>query len=258
MGGVYTATAHNVWETWWWPGGAIGTSLIIPNAGNLKAVQKVLAPDGSGKQLLYVMNDAGVDEYSWMPNGTIYGRNVADIRNPVAMKWVAEPDQTQQLFVATQNSWYAYRWLGSGNIVQVGSGNVSGITGMDYSLSPDCKHRLYLSTTGGLVEVSWYLGGGFNYWWINRSAGIGVQKWYDATDMQVLYYETTYGVYEYYWQTSNQNSLNGGTIIEGKGTVHAFYKTTDPGFQTVYLAAGDRVWEAWWGDGNAIRIGIVI
>ena len=255
---LYTATAHNIWETWWWPGGSMGTSMIIPNAGNLISLQKVLAPDGSGKQLLFVMNSAGVDEYSWMPNGTIYGRNVANIANPMAMKWAVEPDQTQELFVATQSVWYAYRWLEPGNPVQVAAGNIAGITGMDYSLSTDGKHRLYLSSSNGLYEVSWYLGGSFNTWQLNNVAGIGVQKWYDAGDYQVLYYETTNGVYEYYWQTSNQSTLNHDTIIEGKGTVHSFYRTTDPGFQTVYLAADNRVWEAWWGDGGAIRTGTVI
>ena len=129
---VYTATAHNVWETWWYPGQATHTSEIIPNAGNIKRIQKTVAPDGHTQQL-YIMNDAGVDEYSWNPYGTIVGRNIFALHNPVAIKKTLEPDGTQVVYIADRNYAYETWWHSDGVVHSSQIINVSGITSMDFS-----------------------------------------------------------------------------------------------------------------------------
>ncbi len=256
---LFTATAHNVWENWWYPGQSLHTTEILANIGNIRKIIKSMGPDGVTHQL-YVLTDTGVYEYWWnsSSNGIQHG-TIMTLANPVDEYKEIEADGTQALFVADQNYPYELHW-GSGinGIQQTTFAGVSGITSLSYSRSSDGKHRLYIGASSGAIwEASWY-SGSIGYWYMTGgSPVVQLQKWEDDSE-QVLYEATSGGVFEYYWPTTS-NTLSSDTIKGSLSSVHSFVRSTDPGgVQSVYMATGTNILESWWiPGGNGITTGTI-
>jgi surface antigen len=254
---VFVATAHNIWEIWWYQGQGPNVSNILPNIGNISKIIKAVGPDGT--QQLYVLKDTGAYEYWWnSTSGGIQHDTVMTLANPVDEYKEIEADGTQALFVADQNYPYEQRW-GSGinGFQQTTFSSVSGITSISFSQDADAKHRYYIGSSSGAVwEASWYTGGGVGYWYMTGGpAVLSLQKW-ESDSTQVIYEATTGGVFEYSWPITS-NTLSGRTIVGGLSSVHSFIRTTDPGnYQSVYTATGTNILESWWPQGsNTITTG---
>lgn len=247
---LYTATAQNIWETWWYPGQGTHTAEIIPNAGNVRRIQKTVGPDGS--EQLYVMTDQGVDEYWWRPGGDIHRSRIYTLANPVAMDKEVEPDGTQELYVADQGYVYENWWRDDGEIHRGTVMHIAqnDITSLSFSEDNDGKHRIYAGRQrGGVWEAAWYPGQGVQTWQVTGDNGVQViQKWMNG-DTHNLYVATIGGVYEYWWQ-SGTTVVHGG-VVTSQSDVHDFVRSTNAdGAQVVYTAANTRVYESWWRPGG--------
>ena len=249
---IYTATTHNVWETWYYPGQGKHTATIVHDDANIRKIEKTVGPDGS--QQLYVMVDGGVDEYWWTPGGEIHKNRIYTLANPVDMQKVTEPDGTQELYVADAS--YVYEnWWRPGGAPHTG-GQIMyipqhDITDIDFSEDADGKHRIYAGREqSGVWEASWYPGGtGIQTWQVTGDNGVRHIEKYQDGNTQVLYVATAGGIFEYWWPNGTANVH--GDVITAQADVHDFDRaTTTDGAQAVYTAANTRVFESYWFPGG--------
>ena len=252
---VYTASTHNIWETWYYPGQGKHTGeAIIHDDANIRKIQKTVGPDGV--QQLYVMTDNGVDEYWWTPGGEIHKNRIYTLNDPVDMEKTVAPDGTQELYVADKS--YVYEnWWQAGGALHTGGQIMhipqADITDIDFSRDADNTHRVYAGRNqSGVWEASWKPGGnGISTWQVTGDNGVRSIEKYKDGNTEVLYLATAGGVFEYWWPQGTHD-VHGSTIT-AQADIHDIDRaTTTDGAQAVYTAANTKVFESYWfpgGDG---------
>lgn len=248
---VYSATAGNVFESWWVPGGSgIQTSSLvhIPEA-NIVDFDKTTLP--SGTQSLYVAVSDGIYEAWWNPtDGLHYGKiiNLANVKKVLVDNYTDNGQFTHRLYVLASDGPYEYWWRDGGDgIHKQQLANINDSVAM-VKTNTNGVEQVYTANAGAVYETWWVPGQSLHTDPIINIAQndiVDIDKHGLADGTQLLYTATANnGVWQSAW---GHGSLSHGKIVNSLTGIRKIEKRVDSSnTQQLYVATSGLVQEYWW------------